>query len=689
MLPTALRRLQSDWFHPTRNGGGRDRDFRAKYDPLPDFIPANLFSELSLPEVLVTTPPQSANADEETAAVPILLSLRTFAPGNVSMRFAVERRGARSWIPAPAGAAVSIDAFMTRGETLGDFAYETSGEVREVPCVRPWEFRTDGVPEDVSDSSRGNLHWQSQIAGGAAPHRVKVPSASPWRSLIETIDFHTHNRRGPVTVRRFAIGGDYATLHRDGSEEEGSYLFVADDEPVGLGYEIEVDGFTIRPNLPERFAPSDVDPEAVRPFRTALFAELLAADPRLDGIANVFKRQQLEHLYLSALVDRAIAAHCSLEDAWQWLHASDATPVLQEAVDGIFATAIPTSGSQDGAEDRRGADRLAALLHEPLVVEVLRDLAPVLWNPADEAWERFARARWLATLGAAIASACGRLCPDFSEDEVIVDMGGGVQQDGGVDESSLWVTERVVGGGGAIEEVHHRMTADPRRFLRLLDRTLDPSDFEVVDHEIPRALELIATSGATSTAVARFRAAESHVERRLALEDFVRALRAAGIDTRHAVVAALNARVLRPGTSAATDIALRDLANDWAEAEKRLGIELETRIFAYASRQREDVAAAIPEGNGVGDAGWRYGQILGLLWPHGWRVRAGALSHYNQFKETIPTDARMLRGFGADTVTRVDVTEPDWWSAMADALANRGMCDLTCHGRMRTRWPTP
>jgi DEAD/DEAH box helicase/Helicase conserved C-terminal domain len=678
VLPTALRRLQSDWFHPTRNGGGRDRDFRAKYDPLPDFIPANLFSELSLPEVLVTTPPQSANAEEETTAVPILLSLRTFAPGNVSMRFAVERRGARSWIPTPVGDDVPIDGFVTRGETLGHFAYEDDGKTREVRCVRPWEFRTEGVPMDVSDSSRGDLHWQSQIAGGASAHRVQVPSASPWQSLIETIDFHTHNRRGPVTVRRFAIGGNYATLHRDGSEEEGSYRFAEDDEPVGLGYEIEVDGLTIRPNMPERFAPTEADPEAVRTFRTALFSELLAADPRLNGIANAFKRQQLEHLYLSALVDRAITVNCSLEDAWEWLHAGNPMLVLQEAVNGIFATAIPASDSQDGAEDRRGADRLAALLHEPLVVDVLRDLAPVLWKPADYRWERSARARWLATLGAALASACGRLCPDFSEDEVVVDTGGGVQPDGSIEKTSIWVTERVLGGGGAIEEVHHRVTADPRRFLRLLDRTLDPSDFEVVDHEVPKALELIAAPGATRTAVARFRAAESHVERRLALDDFILALRAAGVDTRHAVVAALNARLLRPGTSAATDAALRDLAKDWLNAEKRLGIELETRVFAYACRQRDEVAAAIPEGGGGGDAGWRYGQILGLLWPHGWRVRAGSLSHYNPFKEITPTDAQMLRGFGADTIPRIDVTATDWWPAMADALAGKGICDLTC-----------
>lgn len=678
VLPTALRRLQSDWFHPTRNGGGRDRDFRAKYDPLPDFIPANLFSELSLPEVLVTTPPQSANAEEETTAVPILLSLRTFAPGNVSMRFAVERRGARSWVPTPVGEDISIDGFMTRGELLGHFAYKDAAEVREVRCVRPWELRTEGVPEDVSDSSRGNLYWQSQIAGGPAAHRVAVPTASPWRSLIETIDFHTHNRRGPVTVRRFAIGGDYATLHRDGSEEEGSYRFADDGEPVSLGYEIEVDGLTIRPIMPGRLAPTEADAQAVRTFRTALFSELLATDTRLNGIAHTFKRQQLEHLYLSALVDRAIAAECSLEEAWEWLHAGDAMAVLQEAVNGIFATAIPASDSQDGAEDRRGADRLVALLHEPLVVEVLKDVAPVLWNPADDGWERSARARWLATLGAALASACTRLCPDFSEDEVIVDTGGGVQPDSSIDETSLWVTERVIGGGGAIEEVHHRVSADPRRFLRLLDRTLDPSDFEVVDREVPKALELIARPGVTSAAIARFRSAETHVERRRALDDFILGLRDAGLDTRHAVIAALNARLLRPGTSAATDAALRDLANDWVAAETRLGVELETRVFAYACRQREELAAAIPEPGGGGDAGWQYGQVLGLLWPHGWRVRASSLSHYNQFKESIPTDARLLRGFGAGTVPRIDVTDTDWWPAMATALANRGICDLMC-----------
>jgi hypothetical protein len=677
VLPTALRRLRSGWYHPTRNGGGAGRDFRARYDPLPDFVPPNLFSELSLPEVQVRTPPQNKRAAEEVHPVPILQAMRTFAPGNVSLRFAVERRGARSWVLPPApGGTVDVSSFLSYAEPLGPFPYAEGETIQEIECERPWELGTTPIPEDVTDSSSARLDWRTQLSSGPAPHCIAVPPSSPWRGLFASFEFHTHNRRSPATVRRFAVGGEFSTRRRSGDEEQGSYRFVRDATPRALGFELDVDGLRLQPELSDRVAPASPDDPATRAFRTALFAERIATDSRLDGVANFFQRGQLEQLYLSALVDRAVREATDLESAWASLHAGDAASELQVAIEGIFATGVPASTSQDDTEERRGADRLAALAHEPQLIAVLRALAPTLWEQPAPGWEPWARRRVLSTLAAGVAAACEKLCPEFSGDEIVVDVGAGVQPDQSVDESSIWVTERVVGGGGVAEEVHRRLSADPRRFLRLMDRAMAPGDFQVVGEELPRILELAVEEGPVRTALADLRSARSHADRRVRLEALIETLQRAGIDTRHAVVAAANARILRPGTSPVTDEALCRLARDWRHTENRLGIELETRIFAYACREQPDLEEAIPEAAGAG-AGWRYGQVLGVLWPHGWRVRSSALATYNEFAPHAPTDQRALSMLAPVNVTTIDL-DRDWWPAMSQVLVREGLCELRC-----------
>ena len=233
-----------------------------------------------------------------------------------------------------------------------------------------------------------------------------------------------------------------------------------------------------------------------------------------------------------------------------------------------------------------------------------------------------------------------------------------------------------MGGGGVVEEVQRRLASDPRRFLRLVDRALAPGDFEVIDRELPRILELLDDDGPPRAALAALRGASTHGDRRQRLELWIGALQDAGIDTRHAVIAAANTRFLRAGASASTDSALGELVEQWRAAERNLGIELETRVFAYAAREQSGLEQAIPEARGAGP-GWRYGQILGVLWPHGWRVRADAMSFYNEFAPHPPADPQALRTLAPPVVASVRLTE-GWWEPMAEALVRDGLCELLC-----------
>lgn len=93
-VPTLVRRLFRDWKLAIPNAGAT-RDLQVDHHPLPDFVPANLFSDLSLPEVRIIIPPATINHQERIEQMPILQALNQLVPGRVTRRFAHERGGCR------------------------------------------------------------------------------------------------------------------------------------------------------------------------------------------------------------------------------------------------------------------------------------------------------------------------------------------------------------------------------------------------------------------------------------------------------------------------------------------------------------------------------------------------------------------------------------------------------------------
>ena len=92
VLPTIRRRLASEWrnqIDPNAN-----LDLVRQFNPLPDFVPSSLFSELQLPELAITIP-----HEDVAEQMPLLQGMQAFVPGKVSRRFS-GRDGEKShWIP--------------------------------------------------------------------------------------------------------------------------------------------------------------------------------------------------------------------------------------------------------------------------------------------------------------------------------------------------------------------------------------------------------------------------------------------------------------------------------------------------------------------------------------------------------------------------------------------------------------
>src|SRR5262249_7328905 len=153
--------------------------------------------------------------------------------------------------------------------------------------------------------------------------------------------------------------------------------------------------------------------------------------------------------------------------------------------------------------------------------------------------------------------ACFYLCPQFETNDLLLDIDAGPRPaealpvPDGLEE--IWITETTGGGGGVIEEIVRKYNSDPRQFFRLAESALEASDFEIVDVELTNILELQAANLEVSGAFRAFRRTQRHDEALSASWELRRVLTSCGILVTHPVIAALNARVLKPGSSPQTD----------------------------------------------------------------------------------------------------------------------------------------
>jgi len=174
---------------------------------MPDFVPANLFSDLNLPEVRIQLPAAQQNAEPTETQSPVLQALRTFAPGRISRRYGIEHRYVRHWVPIPMDMrTVELDvATFAEGNDLGTFSFGRGQATETFRCIRPWSIRTERPPPELLDSTNAMLEWRSRFDPADDGDDVDIPSPSPWDELAQALTVFVHAptlRRRPDPARR-------------------------------------------------------------------------------------------------------------------------------------------------------------------------------------------------------------------------------------------------------------------------------------------------------------------------------------------------------------------------------------------------------------------------------------------------------------------------------------------------------
>lgn len=714
VLPTLLRRLETEWRFSGSASFGRRFDYFVPKNPLPEFIPATLFSDLNLPEVNIVTPAQTRSDDELDSRLPLLRAVKEFAPGRVSRRYGIHHQHVRHWIAPPdlnpePQKFLPISNWMSQHDELGEFQFVVDGVTQSIRCVRPYEIRPDQPPSQISDTSNSFLRWQTQIAPAFQGMEGMLPLIPRWEAIVKGICFFTHNANCQVEVRRFARSTDSLIVMKNGQKFETRIEFVDDPPgcdsggtehsptPVAVGFSIEVDGVAFRVHLPDELHLGDSEESSVklRSLRTAFFRDRVLGDAGLDGIANWFQRQWLAEIYCSALIHAAIVSGVALESVWASQGKSSEVSLDFQTVLSVIFQSISTSqdnatgDGNDAAPDIRDEvhqrlfNDLATLLAQREVQEVLHRHASTLWQIPDDSWRAWLRRKFKTTLGSALIEGVQQLCPDLSADDLTLDIDSGPRPSDVPpvpnDMEEIWLLEKTVGGGGIVETFLHRYGEDPRRFFDLVEAALNPGDFEVVDDQLTILLGWLNDPSDSSVrdqfSEVRNASSVSHQAQANSFEQLIRLLSQRGLFVCHSVVAAIASRILKPGSTPATDQLLLDLIADWQRLEQRLGIDIDLRIIAYLNsntdRLDRSLASIVGDAVGIDPRQWRFGALTSMLWPRGNSIRGRKLDTYNPFVKLPDADCELVRDCLGGGPFIVSLADADW----REQVVRRLVCD--------------
>jgi hypothetical protein len=704
VLPTLLRRLETGWRRlPVAAESGHEPHQASA--PLPEFVPENLFSDLNLPEVTITTPGEFRNDAERTWSMGILQALRTFAPGRTSRRFGVRSGKATHWVAPPGWggpgrpangdqpALLPIVAASSETECLGEVQVEQEGTVEDLPCYRPWVIEPDEVPPHILASSNAFPLWRTQLGPAAEGRTLPVPEHGAWPDILFGATAYTHNQRTHVRVRRFALGADASVRTREGDNQEFTIRFVdseAGDRAVALGFGMEVDGIVFRVAVPKSLHDlrTGGDSEKMRALRTAYFRHRVVQDPKLATLANVFQREWLQQIYLSALVAGSLESETDLPETNRKLAGEDLSSRMARVLDIIFqsvSTETETAGNEDethGSDRQKVHEALRHLASDPAVVEILAEHACVLWEEQDAAWDTWITGRFKATLGGALLEAAYRICSQIEEGDILLDLDPGPRApdtlpgEPGVEE--IWLTESVLGGAGHIEALLREYVTDPRRFFYLVERALAPSDLEMVDVELTRFVDLLEEDSQLRDTVAAIRRVRTHQQLQRSTHELKRRLAEHGVMATHGVLNSLYARLLRPGSSPASDGLVRGLVRRWRALEAALGVEIDARIFAYLASSDEALDASLGHIDPAfrKELQWRFQVLYGLLWPRGSVIRSRTLKAYNPFTTLPDPERELLLDVLEAGEEVVQLSDPGWREAVTGILTRVGTARL-------------
>lgn len=662
VVPTALRRLRSRW-EPLVNDPGM-----SKKAMLPEFITRTLFEPLNLPEVELELP--FDNGDGFIEHMPIGKALTEAVPGRVSRRFGYLDDAHRTWLPLPdeGSNVLNLRQIVTEGKLEGAWQpYGHGGSQFEI--VRPLSLTLSQPEADIVDQSHGRPDWGTQIVveEDAPLSEGRVPNPSPWQHRINAVSFATHAAGNPVQVRRMTIGAECNVRRERQNSEPRTIRYELRGQPAALGFALGVDAIRLE------LKPLNVEEPAVREYlatpqwRSLAFAHAVKEDAALAEVSDSFQRERLAQIYLTAFALEGLDGNRTNAQIRAHLKNGAWTRDLSKIFQVLYRDSDVSEQEVDS--DRLVAELIKLVAHGTVIAALDRAAELLVEENISAETGALAQRTYRDTMAAAILAAAQRACPNAQDGDLIVDTLPGDEADS---LTEVWLSETSVGGLGIVEQLVEFYSKNPRQFWGLVTSSLAPSEYEYVDATLTRFLRHLTDepNGTTAGAMATLRAGGPAKEAEDALDALREAWARLDGPPRHAAVAALSTRLLRPGSGPETDATALALVDAWAELEQRLCVEVDARVIAYAvGSGKLELEGAVP---------LTADQVFSLLWPRGHQARTQDLKHYQPYADEPVLERLLVQAAHDDRLPVIDVTHPSWGNVYRQQLTATSAVELVC-----------
>ena len=587
-IPSLLRKLQAHWrlAEPGLPNDQRQLEDHGRRHPLPAFLPSATFASLDTGQVALTlTRNSSGQTTTYEESLSVEMALAEACPGRVSKRFSVNAREFGFWH--------AISAQLVAGANELDVKsvfpqHIDLGVVNGIKVVQPSEAEVIHRPFDVVDSSYASWQWQNHLVVRGEGQLLPVFLGPRWSNAVSELRAYLHRDQAAVDVFRFGEFARYELRRQKKDAVRGHVRLVrredGHEERQAAGFLKVVDGIRLRIGADHLQQAPTRSPELDARFRVDYFRDQVLNSPHLHDVANEFLLGWIWESALAMLAATALRQHCSLKDAQQLLR-----QIRPAAVDRVLQVVFSLQDLFDGGnhDDPRLVKDLRTLWHNPPIVQIIEDLERVLWAPPDEAYERWIRERYVATWAQAFRTAATAAQPDIAEGDIAVDVQWNV--DGSAD---VILTETESGGIGLIESIAHACCRNPSAIIDAFEHMLAYCPREETTSTLLRVTnEVIVESpgGALAQAFRTVRDANGFQSIEQAKVMLQNALRAVGFPATRSTFISVVTQLLRAGTSDQTDRFVW-LANAlWRRCERRLGVAIDSRVFAYCLVSRESV----------------------------------------------------------------------------------------------------
>ena len=662
VLPTIIRRLEAVI------GQRKLPDDLLWDDPLVDFIPSSLFNPLQTPEVQIYAP-TTGQFRPAPRIEPIAQSMSEFAPGKVSYRFALRGRRERMWVNPPASTEPNLDLEAFCDDYLLLARPPEFGE----PVVQPRLLRLSRPGGRVPDSSYGRWNWEVFFRVNGTPVELDVPSDSAWATLVRSVVVLTHRARAPLTVWRIARTVEVERqLSSEPSSTQHRVRLAGHDAAVGFA--MEVDGLRIDVSLPEQPV-TLLGTQLDRALRTTYFEHLVLTDFVLTArVPSSFLREWMAQLALCAVVTASVDIGSGLAE----LSDADLSAAMVQAARAVFGAEGPPDDPTEPIHAPGLITDVEKALQDVETVGALQQCLACLHGPLPAASLTWIHERYASTVSAGFIGAVQTMCPDLDVADLRADFEL-LLSDDDKPFARITISEDQPGGTGVVETAVERIVEDPRAFWSVVTSVLGPCDGERIDEALRRLLR-DRDEGHFADEVDQIRVASTLKDTTMAWASLRERMFHRGIDADQTVISALSTRLLRPGSDASVEQLCQDLLSHWNALEDKLGLEVDLRVFAYIAAQHDETRRSLATItlHADQDPDWTVGQIVGLLWSRGSKLRAANLQSYNPYCKQPDTERLLLEAVTRAPIPTVQFGTDNWRDDLDDQLNRGGVTQIVC-----------